>query len=95
VSSDAAGRLLGLSTMDPGVGKVLSELLDRGHGLNLTEREAAPAEIGLPARQAAPGALAVLRDGQVIGIGDPEVGCLLAGDRIVLVAAADRGPVLR
>ena len=49
VSSDAAGRLLGLATIDPGAGQVMAQLLDRGRGLELTERPAAPAELGRPA----------------------------------------------
>jgi voltage-gated potassium channel len=86
VSSAAAGRLLGLSTLDAGVGQVLSELLDRSSGLGLNERLAGPAELGRPVRAAAPGAIAVLRAGRVIGADDPRAAALLDGDRIVLVA---------
>ncbi len=92
VSSAAAGRLLGLSTMDAGVGQVLSELLDRSRGLALSERLADPAEVGLPPRQAVPGAVAVLRAGQVLGVDDPQAAALLDGDRIVLVAETAQGP---
>jgi voltage-gated potassium channel len=92
VSSAAAGRLLGLSTMDAGVGQVLSELLDRSRGLALSERLADPAEVGLPPRQAVPGAVAVLRAGQVLGVDDPLAAALLDGDRIVLVAETAQGP---
>jgi voltage-gated potassium channel len=92
VSSAAAGRLLGLSTMDAGVGQVLSELLDRSRGLALSERLADPAEVGLPPRQAVPGAVAVLRAGQVLGVDDPQVAALLDGDRIVLVTETAQGP---
>jgi voltage-gated potassium channel len=88
VSSDAAGRLLGLSTMDAGVGQVLAELLDRGQGLDLTERPAAAGEIGRPARQVAAAAVAVLRAGLVVAIDDPRADALEPGDRIVLVEAA-------
>lgn len=91
VSSAAAGRLLGLSTMDAGVGQVLSELLDRSRGLALSERLAGPAEVGLPPRQAVPGAVAVLRAGQVLGVDDPRAAALLDGDRIVLVAETAQG----
>jgi voltage-gated potassium channel len=85
VSSAAAGRLLGLSTLDAGVGQVLSELLDRSQGLGLAERPAGPAELGQPLRAAAPGAIAILRAGRVIGADDPQAVALLDGDRIVLV----------
>jgi voltage-gated potassium channel len=91
VSSAAAGRLLGLSTMDAGVGRFLAELLERGRGVGLSERLAARDEIGQRARQAVPGAVAVLRAGRVIGADDPQAR-LLDGDRIVLVAGAGQGP---
>jgi voltage-gated potassium channel len=92
VSSAAAGRLLALSTMDAGVGQVLSELLDRSRGLALSERPAETAEVGIPVRQAVPGAVAVLRAGRVIGADDPQAAALLDGDRIVLIAAAGARP---
>jgi voltage-gated potassium channel len=91
VSSAAAGRLLGLSTMDAGVGQFLAELLERGRGVSLSERMAEPGEIGQSARQAVPGAVAVLRGGRVIGADDPRAR-LADGDRIVLVAADDKSP---
>lgn len=95
VSSAAACCSLGLSTMDAGVGMFLAELLERGRGLDLSERPADSAEIGMPARQAVPGAVAVLRGGRVIGADDPQAGQLLDGDRIVLVAANEQGPARR
>jgi voltage-gated potassium channel len=88
VSSEAAGRLLGLSTLDPGIGQVIGELLDRGRGLDLTERACTSLEIGRPARAAVPGAVAVLRDGHVLAADDPRAAHLVDGDRLVLVAAA-------
>jgi len=95
VSSDAAGRLLALSALDPAVGQVLGELLDRARGLALVERAAAPGEVGLPLLQAAAGAVAVLRDGHLLAAGDPATDPLRDGDSIVLVAATDRGPSRR
>jgi voltage-gated potassium channel len=91
VSSEAAGRLLGLSTLDPGIGQVMAELLDRGRGLDLTERACTSAEVGRPCRAAVPGALAVLRDGHVLAADDPRAAQLLDGDRLVLVAATAPG----
>jgi voltage-gated potassium channel len=92
VSSEAAGRLLGLSTIDPAVGQVIGELLGRGRGLDLTERAATGAEIGHPARDAAASAVAVLRAGEVLPVDDDGTGPLLAGDRLILVGAAAAGP---
>jgi voltage-gated potassium channel len=87
VSSGAAGRLLGMASVDPVVGQVMAALLDRFRGLSLTERVAAAAEIGRPARAAAAGAVAVMRAGQVLPLDDPRAAQLVAGDRIVLLAA--------
>jgi voltage-gated potassium channel len=86
VSADAAGRLLGMTTVDPVVGQVMTALLDRFRGLELTERIAAAAEIGQPARAAAAGAVAVMRAGQVLALDDPRAAQLVAGDRIVMLA---------
>jgi voltage-gated potassium channel len=88
VSSEAAGRLLGLSTLDPAIGQVIGELLDRGRGLDLTERACTGPEIGRPARAAVPGAVAVLRDGHLLAADAPGAACLMDGDRLVLVAPA-------
>jgi voltage-gated potassium channel len=95
VSSDAAGRLLGLSTLNPAVGHVFAQLLDRGRGLGLTERPAESAEIGRPASRAAAGAVAVVRGGRVLAVDDPAAQELRDGDRIVLVAAAEKSATQR
>jgi voltage-gated potassium channel len=95
VSSDAAGRLLGLSTLNPAVGHVFAQLLDRGRGLGLTERPVEAAEIGLPVLQAVAGAVAVVRDGQVLAVHDQAAQQLRDGDLIVLVAAAEKNAARR
>jgi voltage-gated potassium channel len=88
VSSDAAGRLLGLATIDPGVGQVMAQLLDRRHGLELTERLAAPGELGRPAAEACAGVIALLRAGQVLSLDDPGTSAVRYGDRLVLLSGA-------
>jgi voltage-gated potassium channel len=86
LSSDAAGRLLGLSTIDPRASLVMNELLDRSRGLDLTERLAAPAELGRPAREASADAIALLRAGRVLSLDDPGASALQDGDRLVLLS---------
>ncbi|WP_341350831.1 hypothetical protein [Nocardioides convexus] len=49
-SSDAVGRLLGLSTLSPTLGSVMEDLLTYGEGLEVAERELA----GQRGRHAAP-----------------------------------------
>ncbi|HEX2312922.1 MAG TPA: potassium channel family protein, partial [Thermomonospora sp.] len=47
-SSEAAGRLLGMTTSQPSVSEVLEDLLDQGSGLDLVEREVTAEEVGGP-----------------------------------------------
>jgi voltage-gated potassium channel len=93
VSSEAAGRLLGLATMDPAISQVMAQLLDRGRGLDLIERPCTGTEVGQSVSQAAPAAVAMLRAGHVLAVDDPLAGQLLAGDRLVFIATAAPGPV--
>ena len=89
VSSDAAGRLLGISTIRPSAARVMSDLLDRGRSLDLTERAVGPAEVGHAARDAAGAVIAVLRGEHLLAVGDPEAARLQPGDRLILIASAD------
>lgn len=95
VSSDAAGRLLGLATVDPAAGQVVAELLNRGRSPDLTERPAQPAEIGRPAREACAGVIAVLRAGSVLALDDPAAAQVEDGDRLVLVSGSALRPAQR
>ena len=80
--------LLGLATVEPGAGRVMSELLNHGRGLELFERPASPAELGRAARDAGPGVIAVLRAGIVLALDDQRAGSVLDGDRLVVVAGS-------
>ena len=86
VSSDAAGQLLGISTLRPSAARVVADLLNRGHGLDLAERAVDPAEVGRAARDAAGAVIAVLRDERLLAPGDPEAGRLQPGDQLILIA---------
>lgn len=87
VSSAAAGRLLGLSTIRPGAGQVISDLLNRGCSLGLAERPVSPAEVGGPAAGSLTGVIGVLRGGHVLAADDPRAAELEDGDRLILVSA--------
>ena len=45
-SSDAVGRLLGLSSLSPTLGTVMEDLLTYGEGLEVAERELLVSEVG-------------------------------------------------
>ncbi len=87
VSSDAAGQLLGISTIRPSAARVMADLLNRGHGLDLTERAVHPAEVGRAARDAAGAVIAVLRDERLLAADDPDAERLQAGDQLILIAS--------
>jgi voltage-gated potassium channel len=92
VSSDAAGRMLGISTVRPAAGRVIADLLDRGRGLDLIERQAVQAELGSPARAAAGNVIAIVRGDEVLAADDPQAGRLAAADRLIIVSSRG-GPV--
>jgi voltage-gated potassium channel len=87
VSSDAAGRMLAISTIRPAAARVIVDLLDRGRGLNLIERPAAEGEVGAAARDAAGAVIAVVRGDDVLAPDDPRAAQLAAGDRLILVSS--------
>jgi voltage-gated potassium channel len=74
VSSDAAGQMLGISTIRPAAGRVIADLLDCGRGLDLIERQAAQAEAGGPAQVAAGTVIVVVRGDDVLAADDPLAG---------------------
>jgi len=87
VSSDAAGQLLGISTIRPSAARVMADLLNRGYGLDLTERAVRPDEVGRAARDAAGAVIAVLRGERLLAADDPDAGRLQPGDQLILIAS--------
>ena len=87
ISSETAGRLLGLATESPETVSVFEDLLSFGHGLDLVDRTLEPGEVGRsPADLEAP-VLAVVRDGRVLRYSDPAANRLQAGDRVIYAQA--------
>lgn len=84
-SSEAAGKLLGVSALSPSVGQVVTDLLSYGQGLDIVEQSAGPAQIGaLPGASPVP-VLAVVRDGRLMRFDDPAIGPVREDDRVVVV----------
>lgn len=92
VSAATAGRLLGIATVEPGAGRVMSELLDRSSGLGLTERPVSQAELGRPISETRAGVVALLRAGRLLAPDDPAAGIVQDGDRLIVVTAAPPAP---
>jgi voltage-gated potassium channel len=98
LSSEAAGRLIGLSTETPRAVSVLADLLLAGHGLELVERPAGADEVGGPPRPLPTGGvpIAIVRRGSNIGFGHPAFQQVERGDivvSIVDVSKVDRSSV--
>lgn len=89
ISSEAAGRLLGLATSEPRAVEVLEDLIGAGVGLHLAERPVSPDEIdGAP--RPGPGELpvAVVRDQERIAFDDARYRALRPGDVVIVMRSA-------
>ncbi|WP_077085970.1 potassium channel family protein [Mycobacterium rhizamassiliense] len=85
VSSETAGRLLGLATTTPSVVEMIEDLLTPDAGLAIAEREVEPAEVGGSPRHLSDTVLGVVRDGRLLRIGAPEADAIEAADRLLYV----------
>ncbi len=91
-SSDAVGRLLGLSTLSPTLGSVMEDLLTYGEGLEVAERDLLVPEVGKQPQSLPDQVIAVVRDGRVHRYFDPAVTQLVRGDRLIVVRPAQELP---
>jgi len=91
-SSDAVGRLLGLSSLSPTLGQVMEDLLTYGEGLEVAERELLVGEVGKQPQSLSDQVIAVVRDEKVFRYFDPAVSLLARGDRLVVVRPAKELP---
>jgi voltage-gated potassium channel len=88
VSSETAGRLLGLATTMPSVVEMIEDLLTPDAGLAIAEREVEQTEIGGSPRHLRDIVLGVVRDGHLLRIGAPEVDAIEATDRLLYIRNA-------
>ena len=91
-SSDAVGRLLGLSSLSPTLGSVMEDLLTYGEGLEVAERELLVPEVGKQPQSLPDQVIAVVREGSVHRYFDPAVTQLMRGDRLIVVRPAQELP---
>ena len=91
-SSDAVGRLLGLSSLSPTLGTVMEDLLTYGEGLEVAERDLLVTEVGKPPQPLPDQVIAVVRDEKVYRYFDPVVTQLARGDRLIVVRPAKELP---
>ena len=91
-SSEAVGRLLGLSATSPNIGTVIEDLLSSREGLEVGERQVTAAEAGRsPEEVSGERVIAVVRNKTLRRFYDPAVAQLQAGDQVVVVRRAQDG----
>lgn len=88
VSSETAGRLLGLATTTPSVVEMMEDLLTPDAGFAVAEREVEPREIGGSPRHLSDIVLGVVRDGTLHRVDSEEVDSLETGDRLLHIRRA-------
>lgn len=94
-TAESAGRMLALSLTSPNAGHLFADLLEPVEGLEIIERPATPAELGVdPASLQKHGelVLAIVRKGQIHRFDQGRVGVLQRDDRLVVVRAATPFP---
>ena len=88
-SSEAVGRLLGLSAVSPNLGAIIDDLLSSNEGLEVGERQVSKDEIGRsPSEVNGERVIAVVRNKTLRRFYDPTVARLEAGDQVVVVRQA-------
>ncbi|HEY1840339.1 MAG TPA: potassium channel family protein [Mycobacterium sp.] len=85
ISSETAGRLLGVATTTPSVVEMIDDLLTPSHGFAIAEREVEQTELGGSPRHLADIVLGVVRDGRLLRVDAPEADAIEAGDRLLYV----------
>lgn len=91
-SSDAVGRLLGVSSLSPTLGTVMEDLLSYGEGLEIAERDLLVSEVGKQPQSLPDQVIAVVRDEKVYRYFDPVVTRLARGDQLIVVRPAKEKP---
>lgn len=85
VSSETAGRLLGLATVTPPVVEMMADLLSPDEGFSVAEREITEDEVGTNPRQLADIVLGVVRSGTLHRIDSPGARIVEPGDRLLYI----------
>jgi voltage-gated potassium channel len=89
VSSETAGRLLGLATSKPTVVEMIEDLLTPHEGFAISEREVETNEVGGSPRHLNEIVLGVVRDGQLLRVDSPDVDALEKTDRLLYVRSVE------
>ena len=91
VSSETAGRLLGIAKKAPAVVELMEDMLTPDAGLAIAEKEVDAKQVGGSPRHLPMTVLGVIRDGELLRIDDPQVDSMETGDRLLYIRSADDG----
>jgi voltage-gated potassium channel len=85
VSSETAGRLLGMATQTPSLVELVEDLITPEQGLSIAEREVDQSEVGGSPRHLPDIVLGIVRDGKLYRIDHPAADAIEPGDRLLYV----------
>jgi voltage-gated potassium channel len=85
VSSETAGRLLGIATTTPSVVEMIEDLLTPDTGFAIAERDVEPSEVGGSPRHLSDIVLGVVRGGELYRVDNPDVDAIEEGDRLLYI----------
>ncbi|MFL6142336.1 MAG: potassium channel family protein [Labedaea sp.] len=85
VSSETAGRLLGMATQTPKIVEMVEDLITPEAGLAIAEREVETTEVGGSPRHLSDIVLGVVRGGTLYRVDHPTVDAVETGDRLLYV----------
>ncbi|AJK68199.1 potassium channel family protein [Corynebacterium marinum] len=85
ISSETAGRLLGLATVTPTVVEMMEDLLSPDEGFSVAERPIGEDEVGANPRHLADIVLGLVRSGELYRIDSPEAETVEPGDRLLYI----------
>ncbi len=85
ISSETAGRLLGIATSTPRVVDMVEDLLTPETGLAIAERPVEPSEHGGSPRHLPDTVLGLVRDGTLYRVDSPQADAIEPGDRLLYV----------
>lgn len=85
ISSETAGRLLGMATSTPLVVDMVEDLLTPESGLAIAERQVEPSEEGGSPRHLPDIVLGLVRDGALYRVDAPQADAIEPGDRLLYV----------
>ncbi|WP_018686283.1 potassium channel family protein [Actinokineospora enzanensis] len=85
VSSETAGRLLGMATHTPTVVDMVEDLITPDEGLAIAEREVEPTEVGGSPRHLPDIVLGLVRAGRLYRVDSSEADAIESGDRLLYI----------